>query len=210
MPAAAAACERRRGSRRGRCRRPWRRPRRAAWMSARPTSAVSRRRRRRGPCTSRRTGTPCAAASRCRSGGTCCAPARAASTRSARWLRVFDFDVFFFGTATVRYSLVTLGCITLSALHRRRTPSPGVRSSGTSVVGQARRGASPASADQRSSVTVASHSHGDSLRSTPHAGQRPAQSSRHSGVERELEQDHLAHHRREVELAVASSNASGS
>ena len=134
--------------------------------------ALSRRRRRRGPCTSRRSGTPCAAAWRRRSAGRCCAPGRSSFQAPARRLRVFDFDFFFLGTATAG-----LRCRRYRAVARLSPDERRIRyGRGVSRVELVER--RPARVDLGRRRIAAR----PGCRSMPHVGHSPAQSGRHSGV----------------------------
>ncbi len=119
----------------------------------------------------------------------------------ARRLRVFDFDVFFFGTAIVRFPrpLTTDPCGSRSdrvagsrfgapvpqGPHHVIGPRPGSHPAAcigrsTLRVGAHLSSSRPSRAAQRSSRISAPQSHDSWFRSMPHCGQRPAQSGRQS------------------------------
>ena len=91
----------------------------------------------------------------------------------ARWLRLFIFDFFFFGTATA-----VSRHLKRAAPGYRPIPAEEPASRRATPDRRAEGPRAPTSADR---APRASQSHAVVLRSTPHCGQIPAQSGRHSG-----------------------------
>ena len=158
-------------------------------------TAIKRRRWRRGSCTSRRRGRPCAGAWRCRTAGTMLRAGAASFHAPARRLRDFDFDFFFFGTA------IGVSISRARKLGWCRLAATAPRGYGPRRAVSPRRGAGrgpPSARRARWGRTRTDRPPGRRRRS----GRGPGQSGRHSGPSGTAEQDLFADHRRQVDLAV--------